>query len=60
MVQPRASQLLNMLVDITTAAVLKYILCVFFFHYNLFHMYIFTFFLNLVYHCKLAKYKLPV
>ena len=41
MVQSRASQLLNMLVDITTASVLNHMQCVFFFYYNLFHMNIF-------------------
>ena len=41
MVQSIASHLLNMLFDITTASVLNYIKCVFFFYYNLFHMLIF-------------------
>ena len=56
MVQPRASQLLSMLVDVATAFVLNYRLCVFLVYYNLFYMYIFSsFILNLVYYCKPAK-----
>ena len=63
MVQPRASQLLIMLVDIATASVLNIRWCLFFYIIIYFIFTAFSLlllFLNLVYHCKQAKYRLPI